>query len=63
MSIMDRQFLGQKLVKLDLSNENIKTGVSVVFKTKNELKCQNELLLNYHFSGNASFYVFITEIF
>ena len=34
---MDRQLLHQKLVK-NLSNENIKTGVSVVFKTKHELK-------------------------
>ena len=27
----------------NLSNENINTSVSVVFKTKHELKCQNEL--------------------
>ena len=46
----------------NLSNENINTGVSVVFKTKRELKCQNELFLKYHFSGNTSLYVFITEI-
>ena len=26
----------------DICNENINTGVSVVFKTKCELKCQNE---------------------
>ena len=38
----------------NLSNENINTGVSVVFKTKRELKCQNELFLKYHFSGNTS---------
>ena len=31
-----------------LSNENINTCVSVVFKTKCELKCQNELFLNYN---------------
>ena len=31
----------------NLSNENINTGVSVVFKTKRELKCQNELFLKY----------------
>ena len=49
---MDRQLLRQKLVK-NLSNENINTGVSVVFKTKCELKCQNELFLKYHFSGNT----------
>ena len=41
---MDCQLLRQKLVK-NLSNENINTGVSVVFKTKRELKCQNELFL------------------
>ena len=38
----------------NLSNENINTVVSVVFKTKHELKCQNELFLKYHFSGNIS---------
>ena len=32
------------------------------FKTKQDLKCQNELFLKYHFSGNTSVYVFITEI-
>ena len=31
-------------------------------KTKCESKCQNELILKYHFSGNTSVYVFITEI-
>ena len=45
----------------DLSNENMYTGVSVVFKTKHESKCQNELISKYHFSGNTSLYVFITE--
>ena len=40
----------------NLSNENINNGVSVVFKTKRELKCQN------HCSGNASIYVFISDI-
>ena len=40
MSIMDRQLLRQKLVN-NLSNENINTGVSVVFKAKRELKYQN----------------------
>ena len=38
----------------NLSSENINTGFSVVFKTKCELKCQNELFLKYHFSGNTS---------
>ena len=46
----------------NLSNENINTGVSVVFKTKRELKRQNELFLKYHFSGNTSVYVIITEL-
>jgi hypothetical protein len=36
---MDLQLLRQKLVN-NLSNENINTGVSVVFKTKLESKCQ-----------------------
>ena len=51
-----------KSLSNNLSNENIKTGVSVVFKTKRELKCQNELFLKYHFSGNTSVSFFITEI-
>ena len=38
----------------NLSNENINTGVSVVFKTECESKCQNELFLKYHLSGNTS---------
>ena len=38
----------------NLSNENINIDVSVVFKTKGEWKCQNELFLKYHFSGNTS---------
>ena len=42
----------------NLSKENINTGVSVVFKTIPELKCQNN-----HFSGNTSFFVFIAENF
>ena len=37
-----------------LSNENINTGVSVVFKTKRELKCQDKLFLRYHFTRNTS---------
>ena len=45
-----------------LSNENINTGVSVVFKTNRELEFQNELFLKYHFCRNTNFYVFITEI-
>ena len=45
-----------------LSNENINTGVSIVFKTKCKSKCLNELLLKYHFSGNTTFYIFITKI-
>ena len=51
-----------KSLSKNLSNENKNTGVSVVFKTKRELKCQNELFLLYHFSGNTERLVFITEI-
>jgi hypothetical protein len=47
---------------ISVTNENINTGVSVVMKTKNELKCQNELFLKHHFSGNNSIYAYITEI-
>ena len=39
----------------NFSNENISTGVSVVFKTKHEWKYQNELFLKHHFSGNNVF--------
>ena len=46
----------------NLNIDNINTDVPVVFKTKRELKCQNELFLEYNFSGNISIYVFITEI-
>ena len=46
----------------NLSNENINTGVSGVFKTKRKLECQNQLFLKFHFFGNTSFHVFITEI-
>ena len=48
--------------KKTVRKEGIEPGVPVVFKTKCELKCQNELFLKYHFSGDTSFYVFITEI-
>ena len=51
---MDHQLLHQKLVKISQYYENINAGVSVVFKTKRELKCQNDLFLKYHFSGNTS---------
>ena len=46
----------------NLSNENLNNGVSVVFMTKCESKCQNELFLKYHFSENTSLYVFINQI-
>ena len=59
---MDRQLLHQKLVK-NLSNENINTGVSVVFKIKQELKCQNELFSKYHFSGNTSLLFSLLRLF
>ena len=54
--------IASKVSQIFLSNENINTDVSVVFKTNRELKCQTELLLNYHFSGNTILYVFIAEI-
>ena len=57
---MDHNYYVKSLSN-NLSNENINTDVSVVFKTKCELKCQNELFLKYHLAGNTSFYVFITE--
>ena len=43
-SIMDRQLLRQK-VRQKISVMKTNTGVFVVFKTKCELKCQNELFL------------------
>jgi hypothetical protein len=50
-------------VKSSSNNENINTGVSVVFRTKHELKCHNELgFLKHRLSGNTSFHVFIAEI-
>ena len=41
-SIMDRQLLCQSKSN-NLSNENINTGVSVIFKTRCDLKCHNKL--------------------
>ena len=43
-SIMDRQLLRQK-VRQKISVIKTNTCVFVVFKTKHELKCQNELFL------------------
>ena len=45
----------------NLSNENINIRVSVVIKTKRELKWQNELFWKYHFSEITSLFVFIDE--
>ena len=45
-----------KSLSINLSNENINTGVSFVFKRK------RELFLKYNFSGNTNSYDFITEI-
>ena len=59
---MDRQLFRQKVCQ-KISVIKINTCVFVVFETKRELKCQNELFLKYHFSGNTSVFVFITEIF
>ena len=53
--------LGQKVCQI-ISVMKTNMDVFVVFKTKHELKCQNELPLKYHFAENTSFYVFITEI-
>ena len=38
----------QSLSTINLSNENLITGVSVVFKAKHELKCQNKLFFWKH---------------
>ena len=58
---LQRQLLRQKIRhKISVIQTNI--FVFVVFKIKHELKCQNELSLKYHFSGNTSLYVFITAI-
>ena len=43
-SIMDRQSLRQKVRQI-ISVMKTNTGVFVVFTTKRELKCQNELFL------------------
>ena len=58
---MDRQLLRQ-IVRHKISVIKTNTCVFVVFKTKRELKCQNELFLKYNFSGNTSLYAFITDI-
>ena len=56
MSIMDCQSLRRK--SNNLSNENINTGVSVVFKTKSELNVKTNSL-----SGNTSFLFSLLIIF
>ena len=60
-SIMDRQLLRHKVCQI-ISVRKTNSGVFVLFKTKRELKCQNELFVKYHFYENTSYYVFITEI-
>ena len=58
---MDRQLLRQKFIK-NLSNDNIKTGVS------REMIFQKQFILAFYFTfclegnRNTSVYVFITEI-
>ena len=49
--------------KISVHNENIKNGVSVVFKTKCESKCKNELFLKYLFPANTRNYVSLLRIF
>ena len=51
---MDHQLLRQK-VRQRISVMKTKAGVFVVFNTKRELKCQDELFLWYHFSGVLCF--------
>ena len=50
-----------KSLSKNLSNQN--AFVFVVFKTKRELKRQNELFLKYHFSGNTSFMFSLMRLF
>ena len=52
---------GSSKVSQIISVMKTKTLVFLV-SPKHELICQNELILQYHFSGNTSLYVFITEI-
>ena len=58
---MDRQLLRQKVCQI-ISVIKTNTYVFVAFKTKRGLRCQNELFLLYHFSGNPECFVLITEI-
>ena len=58
----ESSIIASKVSQICLSNENINTDVSVVFKTKSESKCHNQQILKYHFSGNTNVFVFITEI-
>ena len=60
-TIMDRQLLRQKVCQI-ISVIKTNTYVFVAFKTKRGLRCQNELFLLYHFSGNPECFVLITEI-
>ena len=60
-SIMDHESLCQKVCqKISVIKTN--AFAFVVFKTKRESKCQNELSSKYYFTGNTSVYVFVTEI-
>ena len=54
---MDRQLLRQKVRQI-ISVIKTNTGVFVVFKTKRELKCQNELFFEYRFSGKTQSVLF-----
>ena len=61
-TIMERQLLRQKVRQIILVMKT-NTGVFVVFKTKRELKCQNELFLKYHFSGTPAFMFSLLKLF
>ena len=57
MSKTDRHLLRQK-VRQRISVMKTNTGVFVVFKTKHEVKCQNDFFLI-----SSKVFVLITEIF
>ena len=59
---MDRQLLCQMFVKkLFIVHYFLSVIQDKCFKTKGELKSQNELFLKYNFSGNTSAYQGMTE--
>ena len=54
---MDRQLLHKKVCQI-ISVRKTNSGVFVLFKTKSELKCQNELFLYHHFLETQSVITF-----